>query len=282
MLPDGRTVSYRVFGDPRGLPVVNCHGGLVSGLDAQPVDAEARASGVKVISPNRPGVGASSRKPDQGVLEWVRHDLEPLLDHLSVKRFAVMGWSEGGQYALAASVAMPDRVHRAALIGAALPLDDPATLAELNSADRHLAALSRRLPSAAAAYFSASRLVATFSPSILATVASRALGAHDKRYLRDNAEWFARAVAEGSRNPRGASDEYREFVAPWGFSPEDVQVPVDVHQGTEDHVIDHRWAEEFARRLPHASLHLYPGEGHFIALSRRSSIMDELIRGFVS
>ena len=32
-LPDGRTLGYAIYGDPVGLPVVNCHGGLVSAHD---------------------------------------------------------------------------------------------------------------------------------------------------------------------------------------------------------------------------------------------------------
>jgi hypothetical protein len=28
-LADGRTLGYAIYGDPAGLPVVNCHGGLV-------------------------------------------------------------------------------------------------------------------------------------------------------------------------------------------------------------------------------------------------------------
>jgi hypothetical protein len=54
-LPDGRTLGYSVHGDPDGLPVVNCHGGLVSGHDVSPVHDVARALKVCVVSPDRPG-----------------------------------------------------------------------------------------------------------------------------------------------------------------------------------------------------------------------------------
>ncbi|HEX3947774.1 MAG TPA: hypothetical protein VHW47_08705 [Acidimicrobiales bacterium] len=35
-LPGGRTLGYAVHDDPTGLPIVNCHGGLVSGHDVSP------------------------------------------------------------------------------------------------------------------------------------------------------------------------------------------------------------------------------------------------------
>lgn len=83
-LPDGRTLGYSIFGDPAGLPVVNCHGGLVSGRDISPADPIARSMGLCVISPDRPGVHCTDRLTGHGVLPWVRADLVPLLEHLEV------------------------------------------------------------------------------------------------------------------------------------------------------------------------------------------------------
>ena len=99
VLPDGRTVGYTLLGDPDGTPVVNCHGGLVSGHDVTPAGDDARALGVLVISPDRPGVGRTDRLAGHGLMSWVGSDLTPLLDQLGIDRFGVMGWSAGGQYA---------------------------------------------------------------------------------------------------------------------------------------------------------------------------------------
>src|ERR1700712_4650984 len=99
-LADGRRLAYYRFGDPDGAPVINCHGGLVSGLDVGLSDASAAASGLSIISPNRPGIGRSSRKTGHEILSWAESDLVELVDQLGIDRFSVMGWSEGGQYAL--------------------------------------------------------------------------------------------------------------------------------------------------------------------------------------
>jgi hypothetical protein len=103
---DGRTLGFTIYGDPSGSPVINCHGGLLSGHDVSPAEDLARSLGLCIISPDRPGINRTSRLPDHGLLPWVRADLVPLLDYLELGTISVMGWSEGGQYALAASFAL--------------------------------------------------------------------------------------------------------------------------------------------------------------------------------
>ena len=55
-----------------------------------------------------------------------------------------MGWSEGGQYALAVANALGDRVTGCAVIAGCLPLDDPDTFKQLNNLDRAFARLARQ------------------------------------------------------------------------------------------------------------------------------------------
>jgi pimeloyl-ACP methyl ester carboxylesterase len=76
--------------------VFSWHGGLVCRLDASPVDDAARVLGVRIISPDRPGVGLSDRSAGRSTFDWAR-DVEELLDRLGVERFACSGWSMGGR-----------------------------------------------------------------------------------------------------------------------------------------------------------------------------------------
>lgn len=98
---DGRRLGYATFGDPDGAPVLNCHGGLVSRTDVAPSDAVARELGLRIISPDRPGIGLTDRLPGHGIGDWARTDVAALVDHLGLDRFSVMGWSAGGPHALA-------------------------------------------------------------------------------------------------------------------------------------------------------------------------------------
>src|SRR5262245_39682665 len=119
-LRDGRSLGYAQYGSRDGVPIVNAHGGLACRLDVAAADAAATAARVRLISPDRPGVGLSDPKPGRTVLDWA-HDVAELLDLIEVDRLAVMGWSMGGQYAAAVGRLLPHRVTRVAIIAGALP-----------------------------------------------------------------------------------------------------------------------------------------------------------------
>jgi hypothetical protein len=89
-LRDGRTMSYAEYGDPDGVPTVNGHGGFSCRLELAAAAPVATQMGVRLISPDRPGIGRSDPQPDRTVLDWAR-DVAELLDQIDVDRFAVMG-----------------------------------------------------------------------------------------------------------------------------------------------------------------------------------------------
>ena len=275
-LPDGRGIGYTLYGDKDGAPVVNCHGGLVSGHDVGPADEDARALGLCVISPDRPGVGRTDRLPGYGLLPWVNTDLVALLDHLGVQEFSVMGWSEGGQYALAAAFTLSERVARCAVVAGCLPLDDPATLKQTNRLDRYLIRLSKHAPVAARAYFDLTRVLARHAPNVLLRQAVKNLPARESKAVTERGQWLPTLLGEGATNSRGGVDEYLAMSAPWGFGPEDVTVPVHVFQGAADALVPESWGRTLATRIPGATITCYPDEGHFIALTRRRDVLDYL------
>jgi pimeloyl-ACP methyl ester carboxylesterase len=122
-LSSGRSIGSCVYGDPAGKVVLNCDGGLVSGHDAEPSDANATALGLCIVSPDRPGVGRTDRLSAYGMIPWVQADDLPLLEHHQIAEFAVMRWSEGGQYPLAVAHELPGRVTRCALAWANVLVD---------------------------------------------------------------------------------------------------------------------------------------------------------------
>jgi pimeloyl-ACP methyl ester carboxylesterase len=273
---DGRTVGYAIYGDPAGRPVVNCHGGLVSGHDVSPAHELARNLKLCVISPDRPGINRTDRLLDHGLLQWVRADLRPLLDHLEVGQIGVMGWSEGGQYALAAAYELADRVSGCAVIAGCPPLDDPATFKQLNHLDRAFVRLARRAPIVLRGITRCMRSAAQHAGGALLRASLRGQPNDEATAVRGQGRWFSKVMGEGVANPRGVVDEYLAFAAPWGFLPEDVTTPVRIYQGTADTLVPEEWGEVLTSRIPNASLALYPDEGHFIALTRRQDVLEWL------
>ena len=278
-LSSGRSIGYSIYGDPPGEVVLNCHGGLVSGHDVGPADQLARERGLCIVSPDRPGVGRTDRLPGYGMLPWVRSDVVPLLDHLGVERFRLMGWSEGGQYALAVAFELGSRVDRCAVIAGCLPLDDASVYPELNRIDRTLIALAHRAPLLLRGYLRATARLATASPRLLTRIAVRGLPKAEVDAVVAQGPWLATILGEGASQPRGGVDEYLAIGAPWGFRPEEIQVPVGVFQGGADALVPAAWGQTLADRIPRATLRAFPGEGHFIALTRAREVLDYLVGG---
>jgi pimeloyl-ACP methyl ester carboxylesterase len=276
-LRDGRTLGFSVYGDPSGSPVINCHGGLLSGHDVSPADDLAGSLGVCIISPDRPGIHRTSRLPAHGLLPWVEADLVPLLDYLELGTIGVMGWSEGGQYALAASFALAERVTKCAVLAGCPPLDNPETFKELNRIDHALAVLARRSPVAVRTVAAGTRQLARRAPGMLMRSSLRGQPVAEIASVKEQGRWLPTTLGEGAANSRGVVDEYRAFVAPWGFGPGDLSAPVRIYQGTADPLVPESWGHLLADRIPTASLALFPAEGHFIALTRRREVLEWLL-----
>jgi len=275
-LRDGRTLGYSEFGDPGGAPVLNCHGGLLCRFDVEPCATELGALGARVISPDRPGVGTSDRKPGRATVDWA-DDARELLDALGLDRVAVMGWSLGGQYAAAVAAQLGDRVTRTAIIAGCPPLDDDTTFAELNRLDQRLARMSQRHAAVARTTFGAMSWFGRHAPERFGKLEARRSRGADRAVLTENAEWLGRATGEGCRQPAGMVDEYRAFVGPWGFALADVAVPVRVYQGRADDLVPSAWAERIAGSIPGAQVTMYDDEGHLIAISHRAEVVGDLI-----
>jgi len=95
-------------GDPGGVPVIYFHGTPSSRLLAASGDEAAVRQGVRLIAANRPGYGAAPDAPSG--LSSVAQDTLALADALGLNRFAVLGVSGGGPYALACGALAPERV----------------------------------------------------------------------------------------------------------------------------------------------------------------------------
>jgi len=71
LLPDGRRLAYAEFGRPDGVPVLYFHGAPASRLEPLLIgDAVLSRAGLRVICPDRPGMGGSDFQPGRGFTEW--------------------------------------------------------------------------------------------------------------------------------------------------------------------------------------------------------------------
>jgi pimeloyl-ACP methyl ester carboxylesterase len=269
-LPDGRTLGYAEFGDPDGFTILNCHGGLTSRLDIADCDEAALAAGVRIISPDRPGIGLSDREPGRSLLDWP-DDAAHLLDELGVDQFGALGWSAGGAYAAACGFALADRVQAIGLVASTVP--PSAMTGNDNRMDRLFTRLSTRAPALDRLAFGVMGGFARLSPVTFHRLSALGLDRPSRAKVMEMAPGaYSRAIATGLRDPAGVVDEYRILGSEWGFDPEQIAAPARIWQGDSDGFVPVEWSEWLAKRLAKADLLVCPGEGHFLALGRYSEI----------
>ena len=126
----GRAIGYEQYGDPAGRPVMLFHGFGDSRL-TRPDDAQTAASGVRLVTVDRPGIGLTDPLPARTLLDRIG-DVTALADHLGLDRFAVLGWSGAGPHALACGHTLGDRITAVGVASGFAPFDRPAVRAVLS------------------------------------------------------------------------------------------------------------------------------------------------------
>jgi pimeloyl-ACP methyl ester carboxylesterase len=281
-LSDGRRLGWTDYGDPDGVVVINCHGGLQCRHDVASADATAKEMSVRLVSPDRPGIGLSDRRRGRVTVDFAS-DIRELSSQLEIDRFALLGWSMGGQYALGVGARLAERVSRVSVIAGCPPLDRPEAFAELNRVDRTLSRLSQRARPVARSVFALIGRSASRSPERFATRTARSMPPSDRAVLlRDNGVAFSAMVAEGTRQPNGVVDDYRAFVGPWGFQPEEVPIPVRLWWGDRDTFVSRRLTDELASRIPHAEFTEVRNAGHLLAADRWADVLGDLARSLAT
>ena len=108
----GRVVSFSEVGDPAGSVVFCCVGmGLTRFLTAF-YDELAASLNLRLITPDRPGVGGSEPQAEGNdtPLNWP-DDVRCICDHLKITKFSILAHSAGAIYALATALRMPQQIR---------------------------------------------------------------------------------------------------------------------------------------------------------------------------
>src|SRR5258705_11547688 len=117
-LRDGRALAYAQYGAPDGRPIIHCHGTPSSRVEGDLLFSGNIAAevGVRIIVPDRPGMGRSDFQAGRSLLDWPNDVLE-LATALELDTFAVLGSSGGGPYAAACGIRIPARVRGVGFLG---------------------------------------------------------------------------------------------------------------------------------------------------------------------
>src|SRR5256886_11874225 len=267
-LCNGAVVAFQEYGDPTGTPVIFCHGWPSSRTMAQLADEPARSLGVRIISPDRPGISGSSMQLDRKLSEWPRV-VEQLVDDLQIGEFRILAISGGAPYAYATAVAIPERVRAIAIVGGVIPFAELKDFKALLPFYRWMLVFYRNRPQLLRRLFCLARPFLSFRapirlrPLLLKMLLLRTC---DAASLRDDAAF--EAIFESQRRAwRGSVEgvlvDARIYAEPWGFAIEDVRVPVRLWHGIDDRAFAVRLAETIAIRFPNCKARFIQDEGTY-------------------
>ena len=93
-------MSYSDLGDPEGKVVVFCGGMFGTRYTLALVDQLARDKNIRLISPDKPGIGGSSNVGLQDKIDTWLETLDALVQHLNIENMALVGHSSGAIYVL--------------------------------------------------------------------------------------------------------------------------------------------------------------------------------------
>src|SRR5438874_4195219 len=265
-LSNGSTVALSEYGDPRGVPIFFCHGWPSSRTMAELADDAASDLGVRIISPDRPGIRDSQFQPDRRLIDWPPL-LNEIAERLGIARFRILAISGGAPYAYASAWMTPDRVEKIAVVSGAPPLDELDDLDGLLPIHRRMLVLRQSRPRLLKILFQVARpFVALRMPIRLRPLLLKFLQPCDANVLRESRAFdicFESARQAWCSSAKSVISDAEIYATPWGFALEEVRVPVALWHGTKDRTFALRLAKDVASRLRNCEFHLVEGAGHY-------------------
>jgi pimeloyl-ACP methyl ester carboxylesterase len=275
-LTDGRVLSYSEYGDSKGKPVFYFHGWPSSRLSAAIHDPDARKLGVRLIAVDRPGYGYSSYKPNRALLDWP-DDVVALADHLKIQKFAVMGVSGGGPYAAVCAYKIPKRLTNVGIVVGLSPIYAKEALDGVFWLSRIGWMNFARFP--ALRVFSCTLQMLQSRYRFSQRLYRYVLGRADRAFSSDpkHALRMQNNVREGFRQGiRAAELDLRLYTTPWRFDIRKIRVPVYLWYGENDTNVSVNMGKYYEKQIANSTLTIYPGEGHFVAVSHAEEILKAL------
>lgn len=266
-LPDGRVLEYWEGGDVSGRAMIMHPGTPVTRVLGAWGHEAAVAAGVRLVSVNRPGYGASTTTSEASLLGAGR-DTAALAAGLGVDEYAVFGSSGGGPFALATAVADPGHVRALGLVGGVGPwriLDSPskdpegrACLGLLDAGDVPGAWDCMRRD--------VERFVGDLSAMDDAARVNAMLASHGEGspLFRDEEYrglWAAN-LQEVVDNPEGFVFDNMAWGAAWDVDPREVAAPTLLWYGEKDEDCPPRHGRWYVDRIADSELVILPGEVH--------------------
>ena len=277
-LATGRRLAYDEHGAAAGTPIFYFHGSPSTRLEWHLFCSEAltRKLTVRLIVPDRPGLGRSDFQPGRRISDWPA-DVIALADHLALARFAVLGYSGGGPYAAVCALKIPERLTHVGIVSGTGPFDEPGLLVAINPINLRFIQLARTNPWLSRLALRLMGRMVKYWPRRFATQAKAGFPAPDQVVLArpDFQRAFVAMIQEGLRaGPRGAQLDTALMASPWDFRPQDIRAAVHLWHGEADANAPLAMGRYMAATIPNSHASFYPGEGHLSLIAKH---MEEIL-----
>jgi pimeloyl-ACP methyl ester carboxylesterase len=278
--PDGRTVAWSETGVVDGRPILRIPGTPGSRFSLRSDQSPWIERGLRMITTERPGYGASTRLPGRGFVEPA-DDLAAILDELGIDDLPVYGGSGATPHILAFASRHPERVQVATIVVGVAPIDDAEAgeLIGLNAEGYRLAKNRDR--------DGMMRLLTPVRESILADplgsfrAVMESAPPLDQEIMNDPAwqESLVRGSTEALRpGVDGWVDESMLMFVAWpDIDLADVRASITWWHGDRDRNAPLSAVERLLGRLAQASLVVWPDAGHLTPHRHEGEILDELL-----
>jgi pimeloyl-ACP methyl ester carboxylesterase len=295
-LSNGRILGFAEYGDPKGTPLLYFHGFPSSRLEGSFASAIAQRHGIRIIALDRPGFGLSTPHPHRSILDWTS-DVQDFAQGFDIPRFAVLGLSGGGPYALACAYKLPYSM----LTGVGLFASGPPWVAGKQHIEWYrlvMRWMSMHWPTGLRVVLDALvgvlRWVATSGPVTRRVDAwlERECQKEESESPEDNAGTSVKRPAEARRQDlyhmlidepfaQGAAATVQEAELlsshDWGFRFEDVECPVRVWHGGKDANAPAVMIRYMIERLPHGIYREFKDDTHYTMFKHLEEAITALI-----
>lgn len=278
--PDGRVVAWTEWGDPDGRPLLRVPGTPGSRYSMRADRSPWRERGLRVITTERPGYGASTPLPGRGFGEHA-DDVAAILDHLGLDRVHMLGGSGSAPHELMICQRHPDRIVAATILVGIAPMEEQEIggMVPLNQA------VWRRVTAGDRA-----GVVDILGPTREAILADpfgafreiMASAPPDDQAVMSDPNWqatHARAMRESlGATLEGWVDEAMALDGSWAeIEPETITTSITWQHAAADANCPQSAARRLVARLPNARFVTWPDEvGHLYGYHHEGEILDEL------
>ena len=282
-LRDGRILAFAEYGSPSGHAVIWCHGVPSSRVEGDLIinGPIASALRLRIVVPDRPGIGRSTYQAERQVAGWP-DDVAELAAQLGLERFSVLGSSGGAPYAIACGVKYPDRVRAVGVLGGVAPADAPGMMRAMSGPLRLMFRLSRVAPAMLRALYRLNLRALERGGERAGDRMARWAPEPDRVLLQrpEIRDGFTACFVEACRQgTAGPALDVKLIAQPWGIDLSAMRVPTFLWHGELDRNVPVAAGRHLASAIPNCRATFYPREAH---LSLPFNHQEEILRALAT